>query len=194
MCERLSGVRIVNRGEQILDSVVGSNVLPQSFFDRPAARVARELIGKNLVRRIGKMRTALAVTETEAYEGVHDLASHSSKGRTVRTEVMFGPPGHFYIYRIYGIHWMLNIVTGKVGEASAVLIRGVEGISGPGRVTAAMDIDASFYGREATPKTGLWFANASESAAKPRIRSTPRIGVDYAGPVWAAKKLRFVRI
>lgn len=173
---------------------IGSNVLPQSFFDRPAAKVARDLIGKNLVRRIGKMRTAFAVTETEAYEGVHDLASHSSKGRTVRTEVMFGPPGHLYIYRIYGIHWMLNIVTGKVGEASAVLIRGVEGISGPGRVTAAMDIDASFYGREATPKTGLWFATASESAAKPRIRSTPRIGVDYAGPVWAAKKLRFIRI
>lgn len=177
-----------------MDSVVGSNVLPPSFFDRPAAKVARDLLGKNLVRRIGKMRTALAVTETEAYEGVHDLASHSSKGRTARTEVMFGPPGRFYIYRIYGIHWMLNIVTGKVGDASAVLIRGIEGVSGPGRVAASMAIDASFHGREAIPKTGLWFANTSESAAKHRIHSTPRIGVDYAGPIWAAKKLRFVRI
>ena len=177
-----------------MNSLTASNVIPQSFFDRPAAKVARDLLGKNLVRRIGKIQTALAVTETEAYEGVHDLASHASKGRTARTEVMFGPPGRFYIYRIYGLHWMLNIVTGEVGDASAVLIRGVEGISGPGRVTTAMSIDASFHGREAIPKTGLWFADTTENATKLRIRSTPRIGVDYAGPVWAAKKLRFVRI
>jgi DNA-3-methyladenine glycosylase len=169
-----------------------ANVIPQSFFDRPAAKVARELLGKKLVRQVEKTQTAIMVTETEAYEGVHDLASHSSKGRTARTEVMFGPAGRFYIYRIYGLHWMLNIVTGEVGDASAVLIRGVAGISGPGRVAAAMRIDASLHGREATPETGLWFANPIENTKKQRIRSTPRIGVDYAGPIWAPKRLRFV--
>ncbi len=169
-----------------------ANIIPQSFFDRPAAKVARELLGKLLVRQVGETRTAIAVTETEAYEGVHDLASHSSKGRTARTEVMFGPAGRFYIYRIYGLHWMLNVVTSEVGDASAVLIRGVAGISGPGRVAAAMGIDASLHGQEATPETGLWFANTNESPKKQRIRATPRIGVDYAGPIWAAKRLRFV--
>jgi DNA-3-methyladenine glycosylase len=107
---------------------------------------------------------------------------------------MFGPAGHFYLYRIYGLHWMLNIVTGEAGDASAVLIRGVEGISGPGRVAAALGIDASFNGRKAIPETGLWFANANESTKKHRIEATPRIGVDYAGPIWAAKKLRFIII
>jgi DNA-3-methyladenine glycosylase len=84
--------------------------------------------------------------ETEAYEGTHDLASHSSRGRTPRTEVMFGPAGRFYVYRVYGLHWMLNIVTGEVGDAAAVLIRGIEGTSGPGRVAAALGIDGSFNG------------------------------------------------
>ena len=175
-----------------MGSAAASDVILQSFFNRPAAKVARELLGKKLVRQVGKTRTAMTVTETEAYEGVRDLASHSSKGRTARTEVMFGPAGRFYVYRIYGLHWMLNIVTGEVGDASAVLIRGVEGISGPGRVAAAIGIDASFHGREAIPETGLWFANTNESTKKRRISATPRIGVDYAGPIWAAKKLRFV--
>jgi DNA-3-methyladenine glycosylase len=168
------------------------DVIPQSFFNRPAAKVARELLGKLLVRQVGETRTAIAVAETEAYEGVHDLASHSSKGRTARTEVMFGPAGRFYIYRIYGLHWMLNVVTSEVGDASAVLIRGVAGINGPGRVAAAFDIDASLHGRVATRETGLWFANPTGNSKKPRIRATPRIGVDYAGPIWANKKLRFI--
>src|SRR6476661_834145 len=86
-------------------------VLPVSFFERPAAKVARDLVGKKLVRLRGSTRIDLTILETEAYEGVHDLASHSSKGRTKRTEVMFGPAGRFYVYRIYGLHWMLNVVT-----------------------------------------------------------------------------------
>jgi DNA-3-methyladenine glycosylase len=175
-----------------MGSATASNVIPQPFFSRSAAKVGRELLGKKLVRQVGKTRTALTVTETEAYEGVHDLASHSSKGRTARTEVMFGPAGRFYVYRIYGLHWMLNIVAGDVGDAAAVLIRGVEGISGPGRVAAAIGIDASYHGRQAIPETGLWFEDTKERAKKQRIRATPRIGVDYAGPIWAAKKLRFV--
>jgi DNA-3-methyladenine glycosylase len=167
-------------------------VIDRRFFEGPASRVARELIGVRLVRRLGNRRLALAITETEAYEGEHDLASHSSRGRTARTEIMFGPAGHFYIYRIYGLHWMLNIVTGDVGEAAAVLIRGMEGVTGPGRVATALEIDATLNGKPASPASGLWF-EYPEGNGKPRIRRTARIGVEYAGPIWANKKLRFVR-
>ena len=167
-------------------------VLPPAFFQRPAAKVARDLLGKHLVRTRGAMRSTSIIIETEAYEGTHDLASHSSRGRTPRTEVMFGPAGRFYIYRVYGLHWMLNIVTGEVGDAAAVLIRGIEGTSGPGRIAAALGIDGSFNGCEAAPAMGLFFENSERLAGKSRIPRTARIGVDYAGTIWAAKKLRFV--
>ena len=169
-------------------------IIPACFFERPAAQVARDLIGAKLVRRKGERRNSVGITETEAYEGVHDLASHSSKGRTARTEVMFGPAGRFYVYRIYGLHWMLNVVTGDVGDATAVLIRGVEGVSGPGRVASALYIDASLHGKPATPASGLWFEYPQEDDRPSRIKRTARIGVEYAGPVWAKKKLRFLRV
>src|ERR1700724_3278922 len=143
-------------------------------------------------RLLARLETTSIVIETEAYEGTHDLASHSSRGRTPRTEVMFGPAGRFYVYRVYGLHWMLNIVTGEVGDAAAVLIRGIEGTSGPGRAAAALGIDGSFNGCEAAPATGLWFEEPERPPRKSRISRTARIGVDYAGAIWAAKKLRFV--
>jgi DNA-3-methyladenine glycosylase len=166
--------------------------LAASFFTRPAAQVARDLLGKVLIRKQGPRLATHIVTETEAYEGTHDLASHSARGRTARTEVMFGPAGHLYVYRIYGLHWMLNIVTGEIDEAAAVLIRGLDLVNGPGRVAAALRIDASLNGCAAAKATGLWFEDVGGPPAKMRIRRTPRIGVDYAGPIWAAKKLRFV--
>ena len=132
------------------------------------------------------------IIETEAYEGTHDLACHSARGRTARTEVMFGPAGRFYIYRIYGLHWMLNVVTGDVGDAAAVLIRGVDHVSGPGRVAASLRIDGSFNDCKAVPETGLWFEDVGRIVPTRRIERTPRIGVHYAGPVWSAKELRFV--
>jgi DNA-3-methyladenine glycosylase len=104
---------------------------------------------------------------------------------------MFGPAGRFYIYRVYGLHWMLNVVTGEINEGEAVLIRGVQGISGPGRVATALQIDADLYGKPAARSSGLWFEVPGEAPLK--IKRTARIGVDYAGPVWAARKLRFVR-
>ena len=111
-------------------------VLEPAFFDRPADQVARDLLGKALLRRIGRKQQVFMITETEAYLGPHDLACHSARGRTARTEVMFGPPGTLYIYLVYGLHWMLNVVTAPPG--SAVLLRSAGGVIGPGRMGAAL--------------------------------------------------------
>jgi DNA-3-methyladenine glycosylase len=169
--------------------MASGRILEAEFFARPTALVARELLGMALVRRERRSRRCSMITETEAYLGAHDLACHSSRGRTARTEVMFGPAGRFYVYRIYGLHWMLNIVT---GGGAAVLIRGVACASGPARLTAALHIDGSFTGLQADPCTGLWFEDTGVGLRNRDILRTPRIGVEYAGPIWAQKKLRYV--
>jgi DNA-3-methyladenine glycosylase len=166
--------------------------LAPEFFNRPAQQVARDLLGKRLVRRMGGRIVGAAVVEAEAYVGPHDLACHAARGRTRRTEVMFGPPGTLYVYFIYGIHWMLNVVTGEEGYAAAVLIRGIEGAIGPGRLTAALSITGELNRLPAAPQHGLWFEDAGVRVPPSRVMRTPRIGIDYAGPVWSAKKLRFV--
>lgn len=166
--------------------------LPLEFFNRPADKVARDLLGKALVRRRGQTVTLHTVTETEAYIGPQDLASHSAGGRrTKRTEIMFGPGGRFYVYFVYGMHWMLNVVTGAAGYPAAVLIRGVDGLEGPARLTRALHITGALNGAPACEATGLWFADRGEPLPRGAILRTPRIGVDYAGPAWAAKKYRF---
>ncbi|QQR55075.1 DNA-3-methyladenine glycosylase [Candidatus Peregrinibacteria bacterium] len=168
-----------------------NKALPLRWFNRPTVDVARDLLGKYLVRRFPDgTEHAYRITETEAYDGPEDLACHASKGRTPRTEVMFGEAGHFYVYFVYGIHWLLNIVTGPTDFPSAVLIRGLEGLSGPARLTKALQIDKSFYGKPATPKSDLWFEDRGEKVDQ--ILATPRIGVDYAGKEWARKEWRFV--
>jgi DNA-3-methyladenine glycosylase len=167
------------------------SLLPSAFFDRPADRVARELLGAWLVVRGPDGRpTRHVVFETEAYLGAHDLACHGSKGMTRRNAVMFGPAGRWYVYLCYGMHWMLNIVTGAEGVPAAVLIRGAGDLVGPGRVTKGLGIDKSFDGLAATRRTGLWFEPGKPIPPR-RIERTPRIGVGYAGE-WAEKPLRFV--
>lgn len=161
--------------------------LPQSFFNRDVKKVAEELLGCYLVTKNGRHM----ITETEAYDGCDDLACHASKGRTTRTEVMYGEAGHIYTYLIYGMYWMLNIVTGQKDYPAAVLIRGVEGINGPGRVTKKLGINKNFYGKKLGKETGLWI-EAGEKIPKNRIEKTARVGVDYAGPIWAKKEWRFV--
>jgi DNA-3-methyladenine glycosylase len=165
-----------------------SALLGPAFFERPADLVARELLGKALVRRIGGNRIALAISETEAYLGPHDLACHAARGRTPRTEVMYGPPGTLYVYFVYGLHWMLNVVTGPQGYPAAVLIRAAGHISGPARLTSALVIDGALNGQIAAPRSGLWFECGAPAH---KITATPRIGVAYAGPRWSARKLRF---
>lgn len=163
--------------------------LGTAFFDRPAEIVARDLAGRTLVRRIGRRRIALIISETEAYLGPHDLACHAARGRTPRTEVLFAPAGTLYVYLVYGIHWMLNIVTGPAGYPAAVLIRSAGTASGPGRLARALAITGRLNGRMANPETGLWFECGGGAA---RVLATPRVGVDYAGPRWSSRKLRFV--
>jgi DNA-3-methyladenine glycosylase len=168
-----------------------NSVLDEAFYARPALVVARELLGKYLVRQIGEEQIAAVVHETEAYVGPGDMACHASKGCTPRTQVMFGPAGRWYVYFIYGIHWMLNVVTESEGFPAAVLLRGAGPWDGPARLTKAMAIDKSFDGRVAAVGSGLWIEDRGEQLKKSEIRRTPRIGVDYAGP-WADKPYRFV--
>ncbi len=157
-------------------------------------RIARDLLGCRLVVRLpgGETRSAL-ITETEAYHGPDDRACHASRGRTARTEVMFGPAGRWYVYLCYGMHEMLNLVTGPADWPAAVLIRGVEGVTGPGRVTRAFGIGRSLNGAEASPLSGLWIERdeASGPVLPHEVLAGPRVGIDYAGAEWADKPWRF---
>ena len=165
-------------------------MLESTFFDRPAEKVADDLIGCALNWKNGDQTEARIITETECYIGPDDLASHASRGRTKRHEAMFGPPGIFYVYFVYGMHWMLNVVTGPVGYPSAVLIRGVEGIVGPGRLTKALRINGNLNGKAANKETGVWFSQEPRPIM-PKVTRSSRIGVSYAGPIWSLKPYRF---
>ncbi|MBU6370834.1 MAG: DNA-3-methyladenine glycosylase [Patescibacteria group bacterium] len=167
-------------------------LLGKKFFNRDADAVACDLIGKFIVRKTGGGEVAAMITETEAYVGPHDLASHASKGRTERTKVMFGAPGTLYVYLVYGMHLMLNIVTREEGYPAAVLVRAVTGATGPGRAAKFLHITKNMNGKLAGRKTGLWIKDWGIRIRRGAIRRTPRVGVDYAGPVWAKKKLRFI--
>src|SRR5687767_4392651 len=129
---------------------------PNKFFKSKTLTVAKELLGKTLVRQIGNKIIRERITEVEAYIGPHDLACHSSKGRTARTEIMFKEAGTIYVYLIYGMYWMLNIVTEEKDYPAAILIRGTENVSGPGRVTREFDIDKKLNGKLLGKESGLW--------------------------------------
>ncbi|MCB9816902.1 DNA-3-methyladenine glycosylase [Candidatus Nomurabacteria bacterium] len=167
-----------------------SKSLTATFFDRSAEIVARELLGCVLCVRVGKKVERHLITETEAYVGPHDLASHASKGRTPRTEVMFGKPGTIYVYLIYGMYDMLNFVTGEKDYPAAVLIRGVGEWNGPGKLTKALKITRAINGKPLGKQTGLWVEERPEDISPKQITTAPRIGVAYAKE-WAAKELRF---
>ncbi|HEY8510093.1 MAG TPA: DNA-3-methyladenine glycosylase [Steroidobacteraceae bacterium] len=170
--------------------------LDRSFYARSTLVVARELIGMHLVRRDESGLRIGRIVETEAYQGPHDLAAHSSKGLTPRTAVMFGPPGHAYVYFIYGFWNCLNVVTQAEGIPHAVLLRAVEPISGitdktwgPGLLCRAMNIDRSLNGADLCDDV-LWIEKPAGTTRPPRIQRSTRIGVDYAGE-WAKRPWRF---
>lgn len=162
--------------------------LPLDFFLRDVLEVAPALIGKKLVRRFEDGRIEkYRITETEAYRGIEDRACHASKGRTPRTEVMFQDGGTVYVYLIYGQYWLLNLVTGIAGDASAVLIRGIEGFPGPGRVGRELQLDRTFYGESLINSTRIWLEDAEPVS---EIRTSKRIGINYSGE-WTNKLWRF---
>jgi DNA-3-methyladenine glycosylase len=185
----------------------GKMKIPRWFYEQNTVEVARQLLGKYLVRQHAEGTTVGRIVETEAYVGPEDKACHAARGRTARTEVMFGEPGHAYVYFIYGFHYMLNIVTEREGFPAAVLIRAVQPIrgmslmkkrrgtdeprslaSGPGKLCQAFAIDRSLNGDDVCGSV-LYVRDAGEPA--PEIIATPRIGVDYAGE-WKRKPLRFL--
>lgn len=156
-----------------------------------------------MVRRYKGKTATYIITEVEAYDGFKDKASHAHRGQTERNKIMFGQAGHWYVYFTYGIHWLLNIVTGPKDYPGAVLIRSIKTatspeprrrttdiiINGPARLTKFLKIDRKFNGKIANRKTGLWIEDRGLSGLK--IKKSPRIGVDYAGPVWSKKQYRF---
>jgi DNA-3-methyladenine glycosylase len=168
-----------------------SRILDQSFFARPALTVARELLGKYLVRRRRKTQQAVMISEVEAYIGPHDLACHGRFGRTARTEVMYGPAGHWYVYLCYGIHWMLNVVTDEVDWPAAVLFRAAGDFTGPGKLTKGLSIDRRLNTQPAAESSGLWIEDRGILVRRSQIQRTARIGVDYAEH-WKEKPYRFV--
>lgn len=190
-----------------------AKVLSQEFFQRPTEKVAIDLLGKVLVRRIGRKKIAVKITELEIYDGFEDRASHASRGKTPRNKIMFEEGGRFYIYLCYGMHWMINIVVGKKDYPSAILIRGGEIVSnlkadistspagkqnlktnlnGPGKLSEFLKVDKKFNEKKAENKTGLCFEDWGFKIPKNKVKRTPRVGVHYAGLIWSKKKWRFI--
>jgi DNA-3-methyladenine glycosylase len=171
--------------------------LPRSFFEQSAIDLSIGLLGTVLVRRIDGVIRRARIVEVEAYLGPKDLAAHSSKGRTKRTDVMFGPAGHAYVYFIYGMYEMFNVVAGKTGEAHAVLIRGAEpldgwhvDLTGPGKLARAFHITRRDNRMDlVSPEAELAFY--ADPSYRPRVRRTKRIGIDYSKH-WKNRLLRFI--
>jgi DNA-3-methyladenine glycosylase len=167
-------------------------MLTQDFFSQDSHKVATQLLGKVLCRKTDDSIIRLSISEVEVYDGARDKASHASKKNAQhgRASLMFGPPGYWYVYLCYGMHWMLNVVTREEGYPAAILIRGTSELSGPGRLTRHLKIDRSLNGTLASKRSGLWI-ESPPSASEMRIQRTPRIGIDYAGNYWTKRLLRY---
>ena len=174
--------------------------LDRDAFNRPTLQVARDLLGKFIVRSYRGRPISAMITEVEAYKGPKDAASHAHNGRrTPRVEPLYGDGGTVYVYFIYGIHWMLNFSTGGKDVPEGVLIRGIladadgEGklLTGPGRVTKYLKIDKRLDGADVTGSTQIWLEDRGVRIPARSIKRGPRIGVDFAGPYWAVRPWRF---
>ena len=162
--------------------------LSAEFYTQSAVQLAPKLIGKTLCRRTGDEVVRLRITETEAYAGENDTACHAHRGKTPRTSVLYEQGGIAYVYLCYGIHSLLNTVAGNLNEPEAVLIRGVEGISGPGRLTKALQIDLGLNRENLVTSNALWL----EDGAPLPYTTSPRIGIDYASEEDRMRPWRFV--
>ncbi|MGH8620196.1 MAG: DNA-3-methyladenine glycosylase [Burkholderiales bacterium] len=171
--------------------------LDRGDFNQPTLRVARDLLGKFIVRRIGTRVIAAMIVETEAYKGPADRAAHTHGGRrTPRVEPLWQDGGTAYVYLCYGIHWLLNFSTAGAGKPEGVLIRGIvtdgrHALLGPGKVTRHLQVDRRLDGVDVTVSKALWVEDRGVPVARRSVLRGPRIGVDYAGPDWAGKPWRF---
>lgn len=165
-------------------------LLKKDYFLRPATELAPDLIGKILCRRTDEGIIRARITETECYFGEDDTACHAHKGKTERTKVMYEEGGITYVYLCYGMHAMLNIVTGSENHPEAVLIRGLDVAKGPGRTTKFMQITTSDNALPLCEESGIWIEDDGSKA--PKIMRTPRIGIDYASKRDRDRKWRFV--
>ena len=163
-------------------------ILPREFYSQSVLTLAPLLLGKRLCRRVNGEVISLRVTETEAYAGEEDTACHAYRGRTPRNGVMYGPAGFAYIYLCYGIHSLLNVVAAETGRPEAVLIRGLEGLSGPGRLTKVLGIHYSMSGTDLTASDKLWL----EDGAPFDYETAPRIGIGYASEEDKARMWRYI--
>lgn len=154
--------------------------------------ICPELLGHYLVVRLDDEEVRVEITEIEAYDGPTDLACHASKGRTARTEVLYGSAGTWYVYLSYGVHWLLNIVTGSVGFPAAILIRGAGNWKGPGILTRNLQIDKRFNEQSANSSIGLLLEFRNDRFNDYAYETSARIGVEYAGE-WATKSYRFFK-
>jgi DNA-3-methyladenine glycosylase len=187
-----------------------SSQLSRHFFNQITTTVARALLGMKLVRLDGNQRIAGTITETEAYRGEEDLACHARSGRTARTTVMYGPPGHAYIYFNYGIHWLLNFVTEEEGYPAAVLIRGIqptEGLdiirerragrprsqwtNGPAKLCQALDLDKRFNGMDICSPEAVLFVEEGEAVPDSDVTIGPRVGLNTVPEPWKSIPWRF---
>jgi len=179
---------------------IGRQRLDRAIFNRPTLRVARDLLGKFIVRRHRGRELAAMITETEAYRGPRDRASHAFGGRrTARVEPLYADGGTAYVYLVYGMHWLLNFSTAGAGKPEGVLIRGVLSggagertlVSGPGRVTAHLRVDRRLDHVDVTQSIHMWVEDRGIRVPARRIIAGPRVGIDYAGVYWAARRWRF---
>jgi DNA-3-methyladenine glycosylase len=172
-----------------IKSFPGAIIPERGFFTRDVLEVAPGLLGKILaVKSEDDLIRRFIISETEAYRGSDDKACHASKGRTPRTEIMFHEGGRLYVYFVYGMYWMLNIVTGMENDPQAVLIRGLKDCTGPGRVTNLLGIDRTFYGEDLTTSSRIWIEDNGITAV---YKTGPRIGVNYAGEPWKSMQWRY---
>ncbi len=165
------------------------NRLGEEFFARDCLALAPELVGKILFHRVGDELLSLRVTETEAYRGCEDTACHASKGKTARNSVLWEKPGTVYVYLCYGVHWLLNVISGSEGEPQGVLIRACEGYPGPGRLTKYLRIGGEQNKMSFVDSDELWFA---DDGLRPEIRTAPRVGIGYASGEDQARLWRFI--
>ena len=165
--------------------------LDEKFYHRDCLEVAPDLVGKILVHKLNNgTEKRLRITETEAYRGTEDKACHASKGRTPRTELLYRESGVVYVYLCYGIHWLMNVITGEKEQPQGVLIRACEGeYNGPAKLTKYLEIDKSLNGLSITGNSEIWI---EDDGYRPRIRTDKRVGIDYAGQEWIDKPWRFI--